>query len=112
MTRHVSGPGQPRWPRWRAEHRRLPEARFDLYSHNGYALQVAVRRARWFLGFLGGFIMRQKLLILAALAAGCTTQFTLAQEQKQPAGKGEARKIIGTVERLDPRFDQLIPRDA
>src|SRR5262249_6498373 len=56
--------------------------------------------------------MRQKLLLIAALAAGFTTQFTLAQQQKQPAAKGEARKIIGTIERLDPRFDQLIPRDA
>src|SRR5438067_1712470 len=31
-----------------------------------------------------------------------------AQEQKQPA----KQEIIGTVERLDPRFDALVPKDA
>ena len=54
--------------------------------------------------------MRQKLLFIAALATGFATQSILAQEQKQPAKKGEARAIIGTIERLDPRFDQLIPK--
>lgn len=55
--------------------------------------------------------MRQKLII-AAMAAGLATQFTLAQEQKQPAKNNEAEEIIGTIERLDPRFDRLIPKDA
>ena len=56
--------------------------------------------------------MRKEPLIMAALAAGFIAQWTLAQEQKQPAKEGEGKAIIGTVERLDPRFDQLIPKDA
>ena len=56
--------------------------------------------------------MRQILLILAVLTAGFVTQFTWAQEQNQPAKEGGAKKIIGTIERLDPRFDQLVPKDA
>jgi gluconolactonase len=35
-----------------------------------------------------------------------------SKEQKQPASKEEAREVIGTIERLDPRFDELIPKDA
>jgi gluconolactonase len=61
---------------------------------------------------LGEFIMRQKLLIIAALAAGFATQSTLAQEHKQPTKKGDAKQIIGAIQRLDPRFDKLIPKDA
>lgn len=56
--------------------------------------------------------MRQIILIIAALTAGFATQFALAQEQTQPAKEGGARKIIGTIERLDPRFDKLVPKDA
>src|SRR5579862_1600092 len=33
---------------------------------------------------------------------------TAAQEQKQPA----KTDVIGTIERLDPRFDTLVPKDA
>ncbi len=56
--------------------------------------------------------MRQQILVIAALAAVLATQLTLAEEKKQPAKKGEAKAIIGTIERLDPRFDKLIPKDA
>lgn len=56
--------------------------------------------------------MRHNFLVIAALAAGVATHTALAQEQKQPAKKSVAREIIGTIERLDPRFDKLIPRDA
>jgi gluconolactonase len=52
--------------------------------------------------------MRVKLLLLAVAAAGFVTPLTLAQEKKQP----DKKEIIGTVERLDPRFDKLIPKDA
>ena len=75
------------------------------------SLAVAALQLR-FLGSLGEFIMRQKLLMIAVLAAGFAAPLTLAQEQKQPAKKGEAKEIIGTIERLDPRLDQLIPIDA
>lgn len=51
-------------------------------------------------------------LISAALAAGFASQLTFAQEQKQPDKEGAAKAIIGTVERLDPRFDLLVPKDA
>ena len=37
---------------------------------------------------------------------------TMAQEHKQSATKGETKAIIGAIERLDPRFDKLIPKDA
>jgi gluconolactonase len=37
---------------------------------------------------------------------------TIAQEQKQSTANGETKAIIGTIERLDPRFDKLIPKDA
>ena len=52
--------------------------------------------------------MRQQLFLIVVLAAGIATELTSAQEQKQPAKK----EIIGTIERLDPRFDKLIPKDA
>src|SRR5262249_7638927 len=56
--------------------------------------------------------MRQIIMLVsAALTAGVATHFTSAQEQ-QPAKEGGARKIIGTIERLDPRFDKLVPKDA
>jgi gluconolactonase len=56
--------------------------------------------------------MRQTLFLLTVLVAGLANQTTLGQEQKQPTKKDDAKAIIGTVERLDPRFDQLIPKDA
>src|SRR5690348_16039686 len=47
-----------------------------------------------------------RFLICTALALCVAGPFALAQEQKQ------TREVIGTIERLDPRFDQLIPKDA
>src|SRR6476659_9765946 len=47
--------------------------------------------------------MRQNVLLIAALTAGFAMQPIWAQEQNQ---------TIGTIERLDPRFDTLIPKDA
>ena len=44
--------------------------------------------------------------LLTAISIG--NQTATAQEQKQAAKK----EIIGTVERLDPRFDALVPKDA
>src|SRR5438445_13661674 len=56
--------------------------------------------------------MLHKLLVIAALAVGFATPLTWAQDQKQPAKKDEPKAIIGTIERLDPRFDELILKDA
>jgi len=53
-------------------------------------------------------MIRRTLFIIGALAADFATQASPAQEQKKPSKK----EIIGTIERLDPRFDQLIPKDA
>src|SRR5947209_8031637 len=86
----------------RAKHR-LSLAAFDIFSHNGKAS---------FPRFVGEFVMRQKIPIIAVLTAGFVSQLTLAQEPKQQANQGETRSIIGTIERLDPRFDKLIPKDA
>src|SRR5581483_3458910 len=62
------------------------------------------------LAILGEFMMRYNPLLLAIIVASIVTSMSLAQEQLTK--KGDAREIIGTIERLDPRFDQLIPLDA
>ncbi len=46
-----------------------------------------------------------------ALLMGVAALPVTAQEQKSP-GKADDSKVIGTVERLDPRFDALVPKDA
>jgi gluconolactonase len=49
-----------------------------------------------------------KKQILALLAGALFLQPAHAQDQKQ----ADQKAIIGTVERLDPRFDKLVPKDA
>src|SRR4051812_11797964 len=49
---------------------------------------------------------------LVAVWAASTTLSAAAQEGKSPEKSVEAKAIIGSVERLDPRFDALVPRDA
>src|SRR6516164_3944585 len=53
-------------------------------------------------------MIRRTLFIISVLASDFATQASPAQEQKKPSKK----EIIGTIERLDPRFDQLVPKDA
>ncbi|MCI0380944.1 MAG: SMP-30/gluconolactonase/LRE family protein [Gemmataceae bacterium] len=53
------------------------------------------------------FIKRASPVLIVAALAGLAAQATLAQEKT-----GEHREIIGTIERLDLRFDKLIPQDA
>jgi gluconolactonase len=55
--------------------------------------------------------MRQFFLLVAALATAVAAPLLPAQDAKQPPQKGD-KVIIGTVERLDPRFDELVPKDA
>jgi gluconolactonase len=38
--------------------------------------------------------------------------FVLALTGLTPVRSGEERKVLGTIERLDPAFDKLVPRDA
>ncbi len=90
----------------------VPQGRFDIFSHNEYALYDPVRRANRVTRLLGEFIMWRKLLLITALTSGVIIPFALAQEQEQPVRKGGAKAIIGAIERLDPRFDELIPKDA
>ncbi len=60
-----------------------------------------------------GFPHGKDQFISSAASSWATTALVLSsQDQKQPAKKDEAKSIIGTIERLDPRFDQLIPKDA
>ncbi len=56
--------------------------------------------------------MKQQLFVVAALLAGIASPWTLAQEAKQPAKPADGTTKIGTIERIDPRFDQLVPKDA
>jgi gluconolactonase len=56
--------------------------------------------------------MTKLSIVSAALLTGyvaLSLQPVPAQDQKQNEGKKE---IIGTIERLDPRFDTLVPKDA
>ncbi len=55
--------------------------------------------------------MKTKCLIVVAMVTCSAHWPAAAQEQKSPA-KTDAKAIIGTVERLDPRFDLLVPKDA
>jgi gluconolactonase len=50
----------------------------------------------------------------AALAGGValSCQLAAAHDQTQAGNKDGKKEIIGTVERIDPRFDKLVPKDA
>ena len=50
--------------------------------------------------------MKPLRLVLVVALAACSAVPMAAQEAKP------ARSIIGTIERLDPRFDELVPKDA
>src|SRR5947209_19372838 len=77
-----------------SDHERNPGSRRPLEKR----LTICVSRGGAGLFALPGeFIMRQKLLIIAVLAAGLATRTTFAQE---PAKNEGAKAIIGTVERL------------
>jgi gluconolactonase len=54
--------------------------------------------------------MKRIGLVFVALLTGFATQ-AAAQEKKLP-NKADDAKIIGVVERFDPRFDLLVPKDA
>jgi gluconolactonase len=54
--------------------------------------------------------MHHRLPILASLVAVLSLLPATAQEE--PTKKAEAKEVIGTIARLDPRFDKLIPKDA
>jgi gluconolactonase len=54
--------------------------------------------------------MRHCFYLIALILTCIATRLSSAQEEKPK--KGEAREIIGSIERLDPRFDKLIPKDA
>src|ERR1700733_7554698 len=59
--------------------------------------------------------MKIMSIFAAAVLAGCVAlswQMAPAQEQKQPGNNDGKKEIIGTIERIDPRFDQLVPKDA
>src|ERR1700719_1445136 len=43
--------------------------------------------------------------------AGLLLEPAAAQDQK-PDKKVQKKEVIGTIERLDPRFDMLVPKDA
>jgi gluconolactonase len=51
--------------------------------------------------------MLQRIVFVAILFFEIGYSVTTAQEAKQPA-----RSVIGSIERIDPRFDKLIPKDA
>jgi gluconolactonase len=51
------------------------------------------------------------MMVLGAVVAGLSLEPAVAQDQK-PAKKDQKTEIIGTIERLDPRFDKLVPKDA
>jgi gluconolactonase len=47
-----------------------------------------------------------------AVCVALSWQIAPAQDQKSTASKDGKPEIIGKVERLDPRFDELVPKDA
>ncbi len=55
--------------------------------------------------------MTKGKLVILALAVTCAGMQAGMADDKSP-GKGEKKEIIGTVERLDARFDKLVPADA
>lgn len=55
--------------------------------------------------------MSRVCLFRVAVWMGFVALPVAAQEQKNPS-KTDDQKTIGTVERLDPRFDALVPKDA
>ena len=59
--------------------------------------------------------MKKTYMAVAALLAGCLTvsyETAAAQAPKQPTEKADKKDVIGIIERLDPRFDTLVPKDA
>lgn len=56
--------------------------------------------------------MYRNCLFLVALLTCFAALPATAQAQKDPSKKDDAKAIIGTIERLDPRFDELVPKDA
>jgi gluconolactonase len=56
--------------------------------------------------------MSRTSLLFVVLLTGFAALPAAAQEQKIPGKTVADRAIIGTVERLDPRFDLLVPKDA
>ena len=47
-----------------------------------------------------------------ALLLGIAAVPVTGQERQTPAKKGFTPEVIGSIERLDPRFDDLVPKDA
>ena len=56
--------------------------------------------------------MKPLSLVLSVAFAASSALPAAAQEPKSPNIPAVARPIIGTIERLDPRFDALVPKDA
>ncbi|WP_020468668.1 SMP-30/gluconolactonase/LRE family protein [Zavarzinella formosa] len=56
--------------------------------------------------------MSRTCLLCFGLLTGFVVPPLAAQEPKTPGKTDGTKEIIGTVERLDPRFDSLVPKDA